>query len=322
MVATDRCRACTNQLSNQLLQVREMMYGTGETFTYIHCGACGALSIEQIPENLGAHYPADYYSFKDVRPVADCALIARSKRMRTQIFLRIRRGSALQELLRLPAHVQLLQGLGLNTRSRVCDIGCGNGSSLLALKREGFTNLHGIDPFLAASETTIGGVSLTRQTVDELEGGWDAFTLHHVFEHFPDPRSAICDLAQRLNQGGVIVIRVPLADGQAARKYGADWVQIDAPRHLMVPTVSTMRLLADLANLELHSVAWDSWSFQFWGSEQIRRGIPLRSAMSYSPESGTLGPFSPNEIAAFERRAEELNAAEAGDAGVFVLRRL
>ena len=56
----------------------------------------------------------------------------------------------------------------------------------------------------------------------------------------------------------------------------------------------------------------DSTAFQFWGSEQYKRDIPLYSARSWlvDPERSI---FSKEQIEAYEGRARELNASGRGD---------
>lgn len=315
------CRACRNRHDNELLVVREMMFGRRDRFDYVRCGRCGALSIATIPDDLDTHYPSDYYSFAEVAQPSSTRLVVHAKRLRSELALRAPAEIGRRLTTRVvPVEILRLRGLGLTTRSRLCDVGCGVGNALVTLQGQGFRNLYGIDPFLSHAEERVAGVVLRRQRVCELEGRWDAFTLHHVLEHVPDPLDELRELAARLEPNGAIVVGVPLADGWSARHYGADWVQIDAPRHLMVPTVRAMNLLAEAAGLRVESTTWDSWSMQFWGSEQNRLDIPMTSANAYRVEDPGSGPFSDDQIAEWEQRAEELNLMQAGDAASFVLR--
>jgi len=300
-----------------------MMFGRRDRFDYVRCGRCQALSITALPEDLDSYYPPDYYSFAAAPDThARRHPRAHARRLRSELALRAPAPVArrLRSRANLPVEVMRLAGLGLTTRSRVCDVGCGGGRELAELRCQGFRNLLGIDPYLGQAEARIGDVVLRRQHVGDLDGRWDLFTLHHVLEHLPDPVGELRQLAARLEPEGAIVVGVPLADGWCARHYGPDWVQIDAPRHLMVPTVKAMDVLAYAAGLRVERVTWDSWSMQFWGSEQYRMDIPLVSEQGYRLECPGTGPFSAEQHAKWERRAEELNRRQAGDAASFVLR--
>ena len=59
-----QCRICSGQQQSASYVVKEMQLGTRAQFTYQLCGDCGCLQIEQLPENLAAYYPSDYYSKK------------------------------------------------------------------------------------------------------------------------------------------------------------------------------------------------------------------------------------------------------------------
>jgi hypothetical protein len=82
-----------------------------------------------------------------------------------------------------------------------------------------------------------------------------------------------------------------------------------------------MDLMASKAGLQVSATFRDSTDFQFWGSEQCQRGIPLRSEKSYliNPAASV---FSSKDIQSFIERAHELNAEESGDSAVFYLRKI
>ena len=60
------CRLCRATGPHQSFAVREMMFGTREQFQYFSCAACDTLQIHSplSGEELGRHYPADYYSYE------------------------------------------------------------------------------------------------------------------------------------------------------------------------------------------------------------------------------------------------------------------
>ena len=98
-------------------------------------------------------------------------------------------------------------------------------------------------------------------------------------------------------------------------------MQLDPPRHLLLYTAETFKSLAEEAGFAVDEVAYDSTAFQFWGSLQYARDIPLAGERSYfvNPSDSI---FTPEEIAAFGARAEELNRKGEGDQAVFYLRRV
>lgn len=94
---------------------------------------------------------------------------------------------------------------------------------------------------------------------------------HHSFEHISDPLEALETVRSLLAPNGRCLIRVPVVSW-ARNEYGANWVQIDAPRHFFLHTEKSMEILAEKVGLEITRVEYDSTEFQFWGSELSKRG--------------------------------------------------
>jgi hypothetical protein len=143
---------------------------------------------------------------------------------------------------------------------------------------------------------------------------------HHSFEHIADQKGTLDAVVRLLAPGGVCLIRVPVASSYAWEHYGVDWVQLDAPRHFFLHTEESLRRLAGDVGLEIAKVIYDSNAFQFLGSELYRRGIPL-SSTAPSDVHARAEAFTRDELAAFGRRASDLNAEGRGDQAAFYMRK-
>ena len=123
-------------------------------------------------------------------------------------------------------------------------------------------------------------------------------------------------MARLVDPGGYLLLRVPLADSWASRHFGPDWVQLDAPRHLQLPTRKSIEILAHNCGLHVEHVEDDSGSFQIWGSLLYRRGHSLAEA----------GRGGRRKLSLFRRltarwQARRLSRAGLGDQACFYLRR-
>jgi SAM-dependent methyltransferase len=148
-----------------------------------------------------------------------------------------------------------------------------------------------------------------------MDGAFDFIIAHHSFEHMPSPRIALADIRRLLKPGGNALICCPVAGSRAWQEYGAEWVQLDAPRHLFIPSMAGFFKLAKASRLNLWKVSCDSSAFQFWGSELYRRGISL--------QKGRQGRhFSRRMLREFEKRARNLNQTMEGDSACFYLRKI
>jgi hypothetical protein len=131
-----------------------------------------------------------------------------------------------------------------------------------------------------------------------------------------DPAVAFAALARLVVPGGHLLLRVPRADGWARSHYGSDWAQLDAPRHLHLPTRRSIECLADRVGLELVDVVDDSGAFQIWGSEVCRRGVPLSRAGRGGRSVLTIAGRLRARV-----RAWQLRARAQGDQACFYLRK-
>ncbi len=262
------------------LTAREMHHGTRECFDYLECGRCGCLQIAEIPTDLDRFYPPDYYTRAAVgstrRAGPGASPLARAAtRMRLAI-------GPLAALLpgRRYGRFGWFTRTQTGTRDAILEVGCGSGALIQRLDRAGFRDLTGIDPRLpeAESDPARGSPRLLRASLTDHRGRYRLVMAHHSFEHLEDPVAAFSAFAGLVEPGGWLLLRTPRADGWARRRYGADWVQLDAPRHLHLHTRRSIEWLAASSGFRLVRVVDDSRPFQIWGSELYRRDVPLSRA--------------------------------------------
>jgi hypothetical protein len=101
--------------------------------------------------------------------------------------------------------------------------------------------------------------------------------------------------------------------------YQSDWVEFDAPRHFFLHTRRSLEYLAAICGLCVDRTWDDSDAFVYWGSELYLRGLSLCDPAKKCGRS-PLDYFSVEEIARFQRQAEEDNQLEVGGRTAFVLR--
>ena len=143
--------------------------------------------------------------------------------------------------------------------------------------------------------------------------------MHHSLEHAPDQLAMLKAAKARLKPGGCCLVRIPLVSSLAWEKYNTNWVELDAPRHLYLHSLRSIERVAHDAGLTLYHRYWDSESFEFWGSEQYMRDIPLRSPNSFwmNPDNSDI---SFREMAAYKELANAVNREGRGGRGVFFFR--
>jgi SAM-dependent methyltransferase len=292
------CVACGSDQANKTFKTNEKMFGLGGEFIYLECNACQSLQLVDIPLELSTYYPADYYAFGGM--VNSGIIFQLMKRIRWKLFKHH------IYFPNSPKYLSWLTALEAKEEHAIADIGCGNGQILYELKCSGFKNLKGFDPYLS-QEVALSGFSLKRKGLFEIEEKFDIITLHHSFEHMEDPIKVMSKLSDLLNPNGKLLIRLPVTDGEIWEKEGVNWFQLDAPRHLFIPSVKAMNLIGQSAGLTLKNVVFDSTMYQFVITELYKRGKKFLGFNKWREQ------FTASQLKEFKNLATVYNLNQKGD---------
>lgn len=212
--APERCPHPGDRVTT-LLRARD--YVSGEPFEVAECASCGIAVTLPRPGDaeIAGYYPPEYYGKPGARrfPAAVEAL---------QRALFAGRARAVERL--------------AGGRGRVLDVGCGPGLLLQAFRRRGWT-VAGTEltESSAAHARAVLGIPVHVGPVESWpwpERHFDAVTLWHVLEHWPDPRVVLRAARRLLRPGGVLAVGVPNFGSVEARAARAAWFHLDVPRHL------------------------------------------------------------------------------------------
>jgi len=326
------CRVCKNPDNNVVYNVREMMFGTREVFEYAECAKCKCLQLINIPDDMSEHYLEKYYSFKElsvsksknfIKFIEEYLLSKRDLYVITQknlighiinYFLPLKETYTYKNVYRLIAKI------GIKKSSSILDVGCGNGELLYHLTGLGFKNSLGIDLYASKDIRYQNGLTILKKSIFDVDGKYDFIMLNHSFEHMENPLMVLNSLNRLLKPSGTCMIRIPTVSSYVWEHYRENWNQIDAPRHFFLHSTRSMELLSARAGFFIENVTYDSNSFQFWGSEQYIRDIPLISDNSVyiNPERSV---FTEEVWDSFNSRSKELNQQNMGDQAAFFLKK-
>lgn len=300
------CKFCGSK--NQVLfEAKERMFGMGGEFTYAECLDCGSLQLETIPEDLSPYYSnAAYYSFSKLNESDLKIRILKNIRMRIYLLTGLSKFE--------PIYGYWLQKVHSGFGAKIADVGCGNGQLLYELYASGYRNLHGFDPFIEKTERINSCLHLNKQKIEDTDLTFDLIMMHHSFEHMESASQILETCFEKLNPGGQLLIRTPVTDGEVWKTKRELWVQLDAPRHLIIPSISGFKTLADKIGFVLDEVEFDSTALQFWGTALYEKGLPL--------DPYTLEKYFDDEtLKSFVEKPKILNKEGRGDQVCFYLKK-
>lgn len=272
-----KCEICKWEGNAEFIRAREMMYGTREEFDYFICPECGCLQIVEVPENLGKFYASDYYSYEN------------------------RDGSKTET--------------ESKEYSKILDVGCGSGAWLCNLARAGYVNLDGCDPFIKEDLHYENGVNIYKKTIHEMEGIYDQIYMNDSFEHVTDPHEVMDSIYRLLGDKGVARISIPVFPNIAYEMFGVDWYQLDAPRHLFLHSVNSMKYLAQKHGLKVVKIDFNSNVSQIVRSFLYSKGIPYREQTSELISRY----FNAQTLEELKENTEIANQNQFGDHAVFYI---
>jgi SAM-dependent methyltransferase len=225
------CRLCGEVLTAKFPRVADAQ--TGETFSIAGCPKCELGHTQPVPIDLGPYYGTAYYG---------------SRHGVTANYCDRRRVRFVSQATKQPG--------------RLLDVGCGEGTFLLAARQAGW----------AVTGNEMNPEPARRNGLDvstTLEGGpYDCITLWHSLEHMPDPVGTITKLSGMLSPGGVLIAAVPDAGGLQARVFGARWLHLDVPRHLFHFGSRSLRLLFEKAGLRVERQWHQEFEYDLFGWAQ------------------------------------------------------
>jgi SAM-dependent methyltransferase len=168
-------------------------------------------------------------------------------------------------------------------RGRALDVGCGDGSFLIGLARQGW-EVFGTElsaPIAATATQRLGD----RIYIGELEkiphpeASFDLITFWHALEHLDHPRRALAAARRLIKSDGTVVIAVPNIGSLQAQLFKQDWLHLDVPRHRWHFDPGTLSDLAERCNFEVRQVRHFSAEY---GPVGIVQGIATKLGGGHS----------------------------------------
>jgi len=317
------CKICGNDTGNSIVHTKERMLGLNDPFDYLECGACGCVQLIGIPADMQRYYPQDTYYSLSRKQEADRSASSFSKwvrRIQADYKIYSRRkllGWLLSIGYTTPGIYRYLQKINAQYETSILDVGCGNGELLFRLREIGFSHLTGADPFLE-KEMHVPGISIFKSDVFGLSGKYDLIMMNHAFEHMDEPVAVLTKAHELLADDGCLMIRVPVSDAYCWQQYREYWAPLDPPRHFYIYSTRSMEILASQTGFFIKELLRDATAFQFWGSEQYLKGIPLIAENSYD-RNRSKSIFSKAQIRNYRARISDLNKRLLGGDAVFFL---
>lgn len=224
----NNCAVCGSIANEPLWTVGDTLLRFPGEFRIVRCMVCGTLRMSPRPP-----FEERRRSFTDDYPLFDWAL----GRKRAAPDQRIARFRAL-----------ITQINSRKQPGRLLDVGAGDGYFMLGMKSRGWDvrgiELHEEVAAFARNELGLDVMAGAEHEVD-WGGEYDCITVLGVIEDVDDPGALLGRCHEHLADDGLLVVQTHNIASWEARFFGADWFNIEAPRHVWHFSPATLgRLLA------------------------------------------------------------------------------
>lgn len=266
----DACPVCGSAYCALLHEgVRDWSFFTAPgSWTYWRCHDCESVYLNPLPrqEAIGRAY-ATYYTHVGVTSgLGWRRLKTRWKNERLSARLARNIGPRLQlpdflgsfvarkaKRMGLPFGWQELADI---KPGELMDVGCGAGVTL-ALARQLGWSAHGLEMDPAAVQVARDdGLDVQQggfERLGEFNAAFDALVCSHVIEHVFDPVEMIRLMYAALRPGGILLLATPNAVSDVHQHFGRYWRGLEAPRHLVLFTETTLTALLTTAGFQVES---------------------------------------------------------------------
>ena len=309
------CRVCGNMVNNLHFDVNEMLRGTRDVFQYMECGRCKCIQIVKPPADMSSYYDNSYYgSFSNQKKNLFVEWLRETRDRysirRNTSFI----GKILSWIRPLTPDFTII-GEYATITSKILDVGCGSGAYIRNLRRIGFKNATGIDPFLKEDLHFECGLAILRSYIEDVKDSYDVILSHHSLEHSPQPLDMLVAIKKALAPGGVCILTVPVAE-DLYRKYKSNCYLIQAPQHFYLFSIESIKILTAKAGFNIKSIIRESSTNFEWYilSELWKQNIS--SNESEGRRNQFLSKSKRNEL---RKEFLKMEKEQKGDNVIFVL---
>lgn len=114
--------------------------------------------------------------------------------------------------------------------NNILDIGCDKGYFLDEARRMGISAA-GVELSENARQyCNLVGLDV-RPSINDFDTKFDAIIMNHSLEHFPSPNDILTDIQSKLNDNGLLIVRVPAFDSLWSRIMKHNWIWFQPKNH-------------------------------------------------------------------------------------------
>lgn len=250
------CPACDNNTWNRYLAAVDIYQGTPQEI--LRCDNCG---LAQTGDGESA-FSSRLYAY------GGCCDAGERFGQLQRVMRTLRRGR--------------ISAITLQHPGCVLDVGCGDGSFLEALARQGW-QVFGteLSESIAVTARERLGECVRVGGINELgfaPASFDLVTFWHSLEHLDNPKLALTETRRLLKTDGRVVVALPNIESLQAWLFNDVWLHLDVPRHRWHFSPRTLTAVADRCDLRVERIMYFSLEY---GPFAMVQGLATKAGLGH-----------------------------------------
>src|SRR5262245_16551145 len=272
------CMLCGSDRSQLHACTKDYEYRTcSDEFNFVSCCDCVHIYLNPRPaiESARLIYPGNYYAVAEKEADARMHILEWIK----QRVVKNRLNSILNRL---------------SQKSVVCEIGCGDGSTLLTVKKYyPEFRVIGIDLQFSKSQRallTAGGIELIEAPFEDVEvdsNSWDVVIMNQLVEHLWNVSDCLKKINRALKPDGLLTVSTPNVDGYDRKWFQNLWGGYHTPRHLNLFSYQSLRKYLEKFGFKemkhTHLLAPLVWVTSVYNYRVAKRGLTKPFSYTHLP---------------------------------------
>lgn len=260
-----QCNLCGKSLFKRILNSIPSDYPDKlpQSFNMEKCISCGLVFLNPKPskEDLNLIYQPNYYPQNWQTKYAK-TMLYKSNKEKVFYFLKKNPFQLINKVLR---RIFSERSHFLEDKSRLLDIGCGNGVFLLdiarAVKKRGYKmKLYGVDIIVPKNSIFKDyNINLIREGLEKTnfpDNYFHFITGHHVIEHFNNPLNVFKNIYRITKPKGIIALEAPNINSFSFKFFKKYWVGIAIPSHLYYFSTETIKQYAQKTGFKVKKIRY------------------------------------------------------------------
>jgi 2-polyprenyl-3-methyl-5-hydroxy-6-metoxy-1,4-benzoquinol methylase/transcription elongation factor Elf1 len=233
---------------------QDFMFNKKKFYMYSKCRSCKISFQDPIPDliTINSYYPNDYENYDDPKPYK----LSIFEKIRLQYhhgYKNIIKNNLVNKLL---SNIIFYDRRIINNipNGNFLDIGCGNGSRLIKMRKLGW-NVFGVELNTFAYKKcvkrnlNVQNIPLENATFEK--NSFDVIYMSHLIEHLHNPLEIIKICDSLLKEDGKLYIQTPNLNSLGRLIFGKFWFANEVPRHLILYSHLGIKKLIQSTGLEI-----------------------------------------------------------------------